>query len=490
MSKLNWMTKACGFFLLWAMGAVATPGQTFTSLVSLDYTNGFGPSGPLVQGTDGNLYGETGAGGPNDTCTGFYGCGTISKITPSGTLTSLFNFAGTNGQDPSGGLVLATDGTSYGTTAYGGEYEDGTVFEITPSGVQTTLYSFGFVQGGDTPVGGLVQASDGDLYGTTIYGGPHSFGTVFKITTSGVLTTIHYFDYSDGQGPEAALLQASNGNFYGTTEFGGDIGYDAGTIYEITPTGKFTTLYSFCSQGGESCTDGELPVGSLVQGTDGAFYGTAAEGGGTNSVCDGGCGTVFKITVGGTLTVLHDFAYTDGAYPVAGLVQGTDGNFYGTTEAGGDTGICFEPNGCGTIFKITPSGTLTSLHSFDLTDGKYPEAALVQDTNGSFYGTTNEGGDNSCEAPYGCGTVFSLSVGLKPFVKTQPASGAVGTAINILGTDLTGATSVTFNGTPAVFTVNSHSLITTTVPAGATTGTVQVVTPSGTLSSNLPFRVN
>jgi uncharacterized repeat protein (TIGR03803 family) len=355
--------------------------------------------------------------------------------------------------------------------------------------VLTTLYNFGFVEGGVNPFSGVVQASDGDLYGTTYYGGPHSNGTVFKITTSGVLTTIHYFDGEDGQAPSSGLLQASNGNFYGTTEFGGDSGYDDGTIFEITPTGKLTSLYSFCSQGGSSCTDGELPDGGVVQGTDGAFYGTASEGGGTDSLCDGGCGTVFRITAGGTLTVLHNFVYTDGAHPVGGLVQGTDGNFYGTTEAGGDTGICFEPNGCGTIFKITPSGTLTSLHSFDMTDGRYPETALVQDTNGSFYGTTSDGGTSGA-CTLGCGTVFSLSVGLKPFVKTQPASGAVGAAINILGSDLTGATSVTFNGTPAVFTVNSHSLITTTVPAGATTGTVQVVTPSGTLSSNLPFRVN
>jgi len=166
--------------------------------------------------------------------------------------------------------------------------------------------------------------------------------------------------------------------------------------------------------------------------------------------------------------------------PYAGLVQGTDGNLYGTTYRGGDYGN-------GAIFNITLSGTLTRLYSFPGPDGANPYAGLVQGTDGNFYGTTYDGA-NGCT--YGCGTVFSLSVGLGPFVKTQPASGKVGAAVKILGTNLTGATSVSFNGTAAVFTVNSTgSAISTTVPVGATTGTVQVVTPNGTLSSNVPFRV-
>jgi uncharacterized repeat protein (TIGR03803 family) len=183
---------------------------------------------------------------------------------------------------------------------------------------------------------------------------------------------------------------------------------------------------------------------------------------------------------------------TDGDSPTAALVQATDGNFYGTTVVGGANQACNDGFGCGTVFQMTPSGTLTTLHSFDNTDGPFPEAALIQDTSGTLYGTTAEGASKigkyqQCSGI--CGTVFSLSVGLGPFVEAQPGSGKVGAAINILGTDLTGATSVTFNGTAAKFIVVSSSEITTTVPSGATIGEVEVVTPSGTLSSNVSFQV-
>jgi uncharacterized repeat protein (TIGR03803 family) len=251
-----------------------------------------------------------------------------------------------------------------------------------------------------------------------------------------------------------------------------------------------TTLYSFCSHAG--CTDGANPFAGLVQATNGDLYGATGAGGIGASVCApgqltpvGGCGTLFKITPSGTLATLYSFCSqgecTDGMYPLAALIQGTDGYLYGTTSGGG-------ANGEGTIFKITPSGKLTALYSLcsqsGCSDGASPQAALIQATNGDLYGTTMSGG----AATY-YGTVFSLSIGLGPFVEAQTTSGRVGAAVKILGTDLTGATSVTFNGTAATFTVVSPSLITTTVPTGATTGKVEVVTPGGTLSSNLVFRV-
>jgi uncharacterized repeat protein (TIGR03803 family) len=172
------------------------------------------------------------------------------------------------------------------------------------------------------------------------------------------------------------------------------------------------------------------------------------------------------------------------SYPVGGVIRGSDDILYGTTRAGG-TGIGCGGYGCGTIFRITPNGGLTTLYNFNLTtDGEFPSAPLAQGTDGKFYGTTYAGGaDNG-------GTVFSLSVGLGPFVETNPQTGKLGRTANILGTNLTGATSVTFHGTAAEFTVKSNTEITTTAPAGATTGTVRVVTPSGTLSSNVPFQVN
>jgi uncharacterized repeat protein (TIGR03803 family) len=337
----------------------------------------------------------------------------------------------------------------------------------------------------------LVQGADGNFYGTTSMGGVNSdYGTVFKITPSGTLTTLFTFTPNgpDGNIPDGMLVQGPDGNFYGTT-VGGGANHNSlctaqaldgcGTVFKITPSGALTTLYSFCPRSG--CTDGFLPSEGLAQGTNGDFYGITYHGGAD------GYGTVFKITPGGTLTTLHSFDVTDGEYPLGGLVQGTDGIFYGTTAVGGTNTVeCPSYSTCGTIFEITPGGTFTSLISFDYGDGAEPAAALLQATNGEFYGTTEGGGAYT----YPDGTVFSLNVGLGQFVETLPTSGKVGATVKILGSFLTGATSVTFNGTPATFTVNSKSEITTTVPAGATTGTVQVVTPRlGTLSSNVPFTV-
>jgi uncharacterized repeat protein (TIGR03803 family) len=479
MRKFNWVTKACGVFLLWATAALALPAQTFTSLHSFDGTDGSNPYAGLVQATDGNQYGTTEYGGAN-------GEGTVFKITPSGALTTLYSFCSqsncTDGSIPQTVLVQGTDGNFYGATTYGGSDSSctlfgftgcGTIFKITPSGTLTTLHSFAMTDGA-TPNTALVQATNGNFYGTTPYGGDenpscypagYGCGTVFTITPSGTLTTLHSFDLTDGYNPEAVLVQDANGNFYGATYNGG--ANSAGTVFKITPGGALTTLHNFDG------SDGEWPNG-LVQAANGNFYGTTQIGGAS------GDGTVFKITENGTLTTLHSFDGTNGQFPVAwsgALVQATNGNFYGTTENGGTSGD-------GTVFEITPSGMFTSLFSFDNTDGAIPTAGLVQGTDGSFYGTAHKGGDN------GDGTIFSLSVGLRPFVETRPTSGVVGAAVNILGSNLTGATSVTFNGTAAAFTVVSQYLITTTVPTGATSGKVEVIVPRATLSSNVPFRVN
>jgi uncharacterized repeat protein (TIGR03803 family) len=476
-SRFNSGMKACGAFLLWATAAIALPSQTFTTLHSFDNTDGTNPFAGLVQATNGNFYGTTTEGGAN-------GDGTVFKMTPSGTLTTLHSFGGADGGCPEAGLVQATDGNLYGTTFLGGANGFGTVFKITQSGTLTTLHSFDYTDGYLSEAG-LVQATDGNLYGTTEGGGANGFGTVFKITPSGTLTTLHSFGGTDGSCPEAGLVRATDGNFYGSTTEGGANGScnntldGCGTVFKITPSGMLTTLHSF------DFTDGAAPFGTLVQAGNGNLYGTTQVGGANNN-CGYGCGTVFKITLSGTLTMLHSFDGTDGAYP-NGLVQATDGDFYGTGEAGG-------ANGQGSVFKITPSGILTRLYTFcsqsGCPDGEYPVDELAQASNGNLYGTAYYGGANiNSSCPYGCGTVFSLSVGLGPFVETLPTSRMVGAAVKILGTNLTGATSVTFNGTAATFTVISKSLITTSVPAGATTGTVQVVTPDGTLSSNVPFRV-
>jgi uncharacterized repeat protein (TIGR03803 family) len=379
---------------------------------------------------------------------------------------SLYSFAT---DYPTAPVVLAPNGLFYGTTYYGGINGQGSVFKVTPSGAATTLYSFCATSScpdGQYPVGGLFLARNGALYGTTSQGGASGFGTVFRITPSGALTTLHSFTNTDGADPQAAPIQASNGLFYGTAFGGGSHSY--GTIYKMTASGSLTVLHNFCSG---ACTDGQNPTAPLVQGSDGKLYGTNLYG-------YGYFGTVFRITLAGKLTTLHTFTGTgsDGANPWAGLVQGTDGNFYGTTYYGGI-------NGAGSLFQITPSGVLTTLYSFAGPDGTILSGGLVQNTNGMFYGTTNQGG------AYGVGTVFSLSIGMGPFVGPLPGAAKTGAVVRILGTNLTGATSVTFNGTVAAFTVVGGTLINATVPVGATSGAIQVVTPGGTLSSNVNFTV-
>src|ERR1035437_6237328 len=375
------LTKAGWVLFLVCTAALSSPAQILATLASFNGANGTGanPYGSLVQGSDGNFYGTTQLGGLIHGCEG-NGCGTVFKITPTGTLTTLYSFCTqrgcADGQYPYAGLVQATDGNFYGTTL-GDPHSTaptyGTVFKITPTGALTTLFTFCLQSGcpdGQNPYAGLVQGGDGNFYGTTSLGGSgnggQGDGTVFRITSTGVLTTLYNFcsqpNCTDGASPYAGLLQASDGNFYGTASGGG--AYNYGTVFKITPAGELTTLYRFNGYP----TDGADPEAGLVQATDGNFYGTTVEGGAS------GTGTVFKITPTGTLTTLS----SSGQNPYAGLVQATDGNFYGTTEQGGANGSY------GTVFKITPTGTLTTLHSFSApgrggTDGAYPYAGLVQE---------------------------------------------------------------------------------------------------------------
>ena len=267
----------CILFLFCAGMVIASSAQTFTTLASFAGTNGANPQSSLIQATDGNFYGTTIHGGHNN-CYG-QGCGTIFKITPSGTLTALYSFCSqgscADGSSPLG-LIQAADGNFYGIANGGGANGVGTVFKITTAGSLTTLYSFctqSLCTDGEYPRP-LVQATDGNFYGTTNGGGAYEGGTVFKITPSGTLVTLYSFgsqpNGTDGASPQAGLVQATDGNFYGTTQYGGTDG--EGTVFKITPSGMLTTLYSFCSQ--PNCADGDNPYDGLVQATDGNFYGT------------------------------------------------------------------------------------------------------------------------------------------------------------------------------------------------------------------------
>jgi uncharacterized repeat protein (TIGR03803 family) len=502
MTKHKGWRNAPIMLVLLAIMAFASAAQTLTTLTSFKGMDGSDPyTAPLVQGTDGNFYGTTAYGGANCPTVG---CGTVFKLTPRGVLTTLYSFCAqpscTDGIYPFAGLIQAIDGNFYGTTAQGGAYDEhgGTIFKITSAGKLTTLYSFCAqtnCKDGRDPTGGLFQGADGNFYGTTFSGGignaqycTGGCGTIFKITPKGTLTILHSFaGYpTDGSGPNAGLTQASNGKLYGTATFGGvsstcPLGCN-GTVFEITPGGSLTTLHSFTASVG----DGATPYDGLVLGNDGTLYGTTLNGGASGS------GTIFKITSGGVLTKIYSFCSQpecpDGLQPKAGLTLATDGNLYGTTS--GPTVF-----GVGTVFKITSAGTLTTLHTFcskgypACPDGSFPYAGLLQATNGKFYGSTSAGGDSNCGFGYGCGSIFGVSLGLAPFVETVPAAGKVGSKVAILGTNLTGATGVTFNAKSAQFSVRLPSLILTNVPAGTTSGYITVTTPKGTLKSNAKFHV-
>ena len=451
---------------------LASTAQTVTSLLSFDGTNGATPEyGALVQGFDGRFYGTASSGGSNSG-------GTVFKVTPQGALTTLYNFCAlancADGKAPYGGVALGIDGNFYGTTSLGGVNGYGTVFKITPSGVFTVLHSFDETDG-KTSTSQLVQGTDGEFYGTTEYGGrgdacgTNGCGTIFKITPGGEFFYLDTLTKS-AQGPAfptQGLIQGIDGDFYGTTLGGGGgcSGFGCGSFYKVTSGGVITVLaidYGY-----------KAPFDAPIQATNGNFYFTTSG--------REGPGNVLEVTPGGHVTALQYFGGSNGFQPIGGLVQATDGNLYGTTAGNAQ---CNGLGGyyCGSTFEITLDGTLTQLHSFQKTDGSAPLSALLQATDGNFYGMTSTGGSSND------GTIFELATGLGPFVRAVPTSNPVGKAVAILGNNLESATAVSFNGTPATFTASS-SQINTTVPIGATTGTIVVTTPSGTLSSNVAFNV-
>jgi uncharacterized repeat protein (TIGR03803 family) len=454
MTKLSTSTTICAVFLFYA--ATASDAQTFNTLVNFDGTNGGMPDYvKLEQGADGNLYGTTQGGGT-------LGKGTVFNITPEGTLTTLanFQFLG-DGYEPQAGVILGNDGNYYGTTIYGGDYNVGTFFRVTPAGVQTTFYSFCGEPNcttGEYPISPVVLASNGNFYGTTL-------DTIFRITPDDILTTLQ----TNLSQPIGALVQGADGNVYGTTFLGGDLncdpGYGCGTIFKMTLAGNLTIIHTF------EGTDGTEPIGGLIQATDGKFYGTTSSGGPDN------LGTIFRISSAGTFTSVYAFSGPDGSIPNGVLLQGTDGSLYGTTQRGGGS------TNAGTVFKIDRQGNLTTLISFGGFNGQNPLGGLVQHTNGTFYGTTQNGGTD------GGGTIFSLSTGLSPFVTFVFGAAKEGQTAQILGQGFTGSTNVAFNGDSAAFTIVSDTFIKAVVPAKATTGYVTVTTPSGVLTSNVPFHV-
>jgi uncharacterized repeat protein (TIGR03803 family) len=374
---------------------VTAPGLTLASLYSFPTNDlsGDTPYSALTQAKDGKLYGTAVEGGTN-------GYGTIFRVTTNGVFNALYSFNYTAGGILYAGLVQGSDSYLYGVAADGGSSGDGTVFRLTTNATGfSTLFTFSGVNG-DFPVAGMVQGTDGYFYGTTYEGGVYGYGTIFKITSGGARTTLLSFDESDGVYPSGVLVQGTDGNFYGTAEEGGTNG--AGLVFKITPGGSFTMLYCF-----SGLNDGAVPTAGLVQGLDGNFYGTTIEGGSNDM------GTVFRITPAGALTSLYSFTGTnDGANPWSGLVQSSDGNFYGTTEAGG-------PYSDGTVFRISSTGDFATMVAFDGYEGSTPLGALTQGADGNLYGTTGVGGAGNY------GTIFQLRTGGALQITGQPQDQSV-----------------------------------------------------------------
>jgi uncharacterized repeat protein (TIGR03803 family) len=409
------------------------------TLVSFTGSNGAYPRSGLIQATDGNLYGTTVYGGITNS-TYIAGMGTVFQIAMNGTMNTIAYFNGTNGELPYASLIQAADGYLYGTTANGGDAGAGTVFKVGLNGSLSVLYSFDITHGA-SPYGSLIQANDGSFYGTTSYGGTtyyqgSLYGTVFRLTTNGVISTIFSFDYNRGGTPMAGLVSDSNGILYGTTKTGGANGSggngDYGTVFQIKNGGLLS--YSFYG------TDGWEPLAGLVKANDGNYYGATFYGNNSSS------GMIYRFRTNGVITMISCYASTNGAGPVDNLLSGEDGCLYGTTTAGGDYGR-------GIFYRMTTNGVITKLASFLGSPGDYPSGKLAAGGNGLFYGISSSGRVYKVNTN---GTVTTLSTLSS---STQPNNDLIMGADNALyGTTREGGASFYYG---SVFRVTTNGSLST-----------------------------
>lgn len=397
--RTNWLLPFMLFIFVLPGAAHA---YTFGVLHTFQYSDGEFPNGSLLIDRANNLYGTSIRGGAVD-------CGVAYSLAPNGTENVLYSFNGGDGCYVSSGLTRDEEGTFYGTTSEGGQtgcpnrhYGCGAVFTLTPAGTETVLHYFG-KKHGSHPAGNLALNKRDDVFGTAGSGGSKTCecGIAFKIAPGGETIPLHVFlGGSDGASPGSGLLRDKLGNLYGVTAVGGGGAACAGsqgcgTVFEITANGNYSILYAF--SGG---SDGAFPSGELAMDNTGNLYGTT-EGGGTN-----GFGTTYELTAGGVETVLHSFAGgSDGSTPATGVILGSAGDIYGTTQGGGGG------EEVGVVFHLAPSGTETTLYSFTgKADGAYPQG-LTLDAAGDIYGTALMGGSltQTCNGGAGCGTVFKLT---------------------------------------------------------------------------------
>ena len=393
--------------------ALPARAQTFAALYEFTGPSKDGeyPEAGLIRDKTGNLYGTAWAGGsgPCNDEFGDIGCGTVFKVDTSGNETTLYSFTGqSDGGYPFAGLVLDAAANLYGTTShFGSSGGCGTVFKLDTSGKATVLHIFtGGTTDGCYPYGGLLRDEAGNLYGTTLEGGGtgcygDGCGVVFKLDTNGTETVLHSFaGYpSDGAFPDfTSLLMDKKGNLYGVTSEGGSSSVctlGCGVVYVLSSSGRLKVLHSFVG----GTTDGCFSFGTPAMDKSGNLYGSTDSCGSSGY----GYGVVWKVSKKGTETVLHSFAGSDGAYPIAGVILDAKGNLYGDTEGGGS-------NDNGTVYKLSKRGKLVVLHSLNEgTDGANPYGGVIRDKKGNLYGTTSDGGDLNCDPHFGCGTVWKLT---------------------------------------------------------------------------------
>ncbi len=399
--------------------AAPAQAQTFKVLHTFHGKDGAAPVGQLVRDKAGNLYGTTVLGGAGK-CQG--GCGAAFKMSKSGKMAWVHSFNGANGEQPEAGLLRDTAGNLYGTTIDGGKINNhicpdgsrcGVVFRLNESGEETVLHKFTGPPDGYFPESLLVEDPAGDIYGTTYIGGTNGAGTVFKLDAAGNYTTLYDFTGgTDGCGPDPGVILDSAGNLYGVAGggAGGCNGY--GVVFKVDASGNETVLHTF------EGADGSGPDSVLLFDSQGNLYGTTANGG-SSEVCDGGCGTVFKLSPQNgnwSETVLYNFCSlsdcTDGLSPARGpLVRDSAGNLYGTAYFGGTYRNC-NGGGCGVVFKLDTAGKETVLHNFTGgADGAFPWGGLTDGPAGILYGAAQLGGDLKCKSGSGvpgCGTVFKI----------------------------------------------------------------------------------
>jgi uncharacterized repeat protein (TIGR03803 family) len=380
-------------------------GQTYTTLHAFTGNSDGGYLlAPVILDSKGNLYGTTFQGGDMN-CAPGQGCGTVFKIDPSGKETVIYAFKspGPDAAFPAAGVVQDAAGNLFGTTMEGGAAGIGTVFEVTPGGKETILYSFKGSKLGAYPTGAFVRDPAGNIYGTASFGDFNcdptnsGCGIVFKLTSTGKYSVLHAFHNTgkDGEQP-SGLFRGQSGILYGTTLLGGDLacngGHGCGGVFKVDPrSGKLTTLYKFHGQ------DGAFPANGVIQDSAGNLYGTTA-------------GSVFKLDPAGHEATLHEFIGGTGGVDPEGslLLDPNTGSLYGTTDFGGDL-LCNPDGGygagCGTVYKLDPSGVFTVLHAFAGNPSEFPFAGVVMDPSGNLYGTTT-GLPNCCGDE---GSVFKLA---------------------------------------------------------------------------------